>query len=150
MPFDIHIEGVPVGEVSGMGFLSFGDYPQVVGVRGIHKLVAQFLKCMLTPKGTDISDPDYGTDLAEAFQGNIDSSILGQLASRAVTDTVETLREYHTEYIVDDDERIAGADILDVQVDEDAPGVSLTIRVTNIEGTKALFLVSSVEESNGN
>jgi hypothetical protein len=148
MSFDLYLEGIAAADQEQGKFLTFGDYDRHIGVDGIHKLMMRFLKCMLTPKGSDFTDPDYGTDLAALFNTNADTRLIGQVASQAVTDTVGTLRAYDAEYEIDDAERILAAEITDLSIDETGPRVDLVVQITNVEGTQALFLVPAAVANN--
>ena len=148
MTYDIHIEGIPEEQVSGANFLTFGPYAKTVGVRGIHKLVSRFLKCFMTPIGTDLSDEEYGTTLMASFLGNVDSKDLISLASRAVGEATDTLQRYDVEYELEDSERLDSAELEDVIIDTDAASVEWRIRIQNAEGTALLVPVSVVEANN--
>jgi hypothetical protein len=145
MSFDLHIEGVPLSLVSGTRGLTFGDYPVHVGVRGIQKLVDRFLKCFLTPLGSDMSDKDYGTQLAASFGvGNIDSVSIRQLVSLAVQQVEDTLRRYETEYATDTDERIASAQIQQLIPTADNDGFDVYVLISNVAGTTVLLRVQDI------
>jgi hypothetical protein len=59
MSYDLHIEGSDT-TVAGVRFMTFGDYARPQGVQGIQKMVNLFLKCLCTPKGSDLSDKKDG------------------------------------------------------------------------------------------
>jgi len=147
MSYDIHIEGIAEPDVVNSQFMTFGNYPKVVGVRGIHKLVARFLKCFMTPLGSDISDPDYGTSLMLSLVGNVDSRTLHSLAARAVTEAVDSIQRYDAEYNRDDDERLFDVEIQSINIDRDNPAVVFYLELKNVEGTTALVTVPMVEGS---
>lgn len=147
MPYDIHLEGIPESQVTNAEFLTFGPYDKSVGVRGVHKLVSRFLKCFMTPIGSDLADEDYGTTLMSSFLGNIDSKDLVGLASRAVGEAVDTLQRYDSEYALDDDERLHSAELQDVFVDTTTQAIEIHIRIQNVAGTALLIPVSVVEEN---
>ena len=141
MSFDIHFEGLPQGQTRGFEFLTFGDYPRHVGIRGIQKLVNRVIKCMMTPKGSDISDTEYGTNLMQAFQGNVQPTTLTELATMAVRDTELKIREYDSQKASPTDERLADIEIDNVIVDPGGTGVELRIIVRNAAGTRALSAI---------
>lgn len=148
MSYDIHIEGITAGsdDFKGTAFLTFGTYKgnSTVGVRGVHKLVTRFIKCFMTPKGSDLSDPDYGTSLLAAFLSNVRVSFAAQLASQSVQEAFDILREYDTEYDLDDSERISSVDIQDIVVDETGLGVDIKLYIQNISGEECLFTVQGI------
>jgi len=154
MSYDIHIEGITEDsdDYRGIAFLSFGNYEGSVatGVRGVHKLVSRFIKCFMTPKGSDLSDPNYGTSLMAAFLSNVRMSFAAQLASQSVQEAFDILREYDTEYDLDDSERIGSVDIQDVYVDSSGLGVDIKLYIQNISGEEALFTIQGITgSSNG-
>jgi len=146
MGFDIYIEGMTPSTDTGSGiaFMTFGNYRYPLAVRGIYKLVMRFTKCFMTPKGSDLSDPEYGTTLMSLFNGNLDPGTLAQLATQAVQEASETLGRYDVEYELDDDERLGGVSVDDLLVDESAPGVEIRLSIYNVDGTKALFSIPSL------
>lgn len=146
MSFDVHIEGIGKEDVVNSQFVTFGPYEKHVGVRGIQKLIARFLKCFMTPLGSDISDPDYGTSLLTSFLGNVDPASLRSLATQAVTEATGSLQRYDAEVDRDDDERLQDVEVNDIIVLEDGTGVVLYVTLRNVEGTAALMTVPMVEE----
>ena len=147
MSYDMHIEGIGEEAVRNAQFMTFGNYTKHVAVRGVHKLIVRFLKCFMTPKGTDLSDPEYGTTLMASFLGNVDPRTLRSLASRAVGEAEDVLRAYDSEYDRDDDERLFAVEIQDVQIDEPNAGVVLYLRIQNVTGTVALVTIPMIEET---
>lgn len=152
MAYDIHIEGLTAedDDLKGIAFLTFGNYNgnSTVGVRGIHKLVTRFTKCFMTPKGSDLSDPEYGTSLMAAFLSNVRMDFAAQLASQSVQEAFDILREYDIDYDLDDDERISSVDIQNIAVDESGLGVDLTLYIQNVSGEEALFTIQGLTGNN--
>jgi len=144
--FDIHFEGVPQEELTGIQGLTFGAYSKSIGVRGVQKMVNRFLKCMLTSLGTDLSDPDYGTPLASAFLGNVDRGTLVTLARRSVIAAEAKVKEYDAEYALNDEERLSVARIDDVYTDDSLNGVFLTITLKNVAGVSVKVLLPQIME----
>ena len=143
MPYDIHIEGVAAADVTGIRFLTFGNSGDPVAVRGIQKMVDRYLKCILTPRGSDISDKDYGTDLMNAFASSIDASTVYQLAVMAATDAESTIKKYDTERAAPADERLAAASVENVTVNVERDGFDMTILLRNSAGTTVLASVNA-------
>jgi hypothetical protein len=144
--FDLHFESLPVSEVQGSRCLTFGNYKKSLGVRGIQKMVNRFTKCMLTPIGSDLSDPDYGTPLASAFLGNVDARTVHSLAVRSVTAAESKVREYDTEYEVPDTERLAQVRINGIYIDESGLGVLLDLTLKNAAGTAVQAMLTQIVE----
>jgi hypothetical protein len=138
MSYDLHLEKTPNN--LKLELLSFGEYPQALGVRGLHKLVTRFIKCFFTPKGSDLSDVNYGTTLMQFFGGSGNPRDFAMLAAQAVNETVEKLREYDSLYTLDDDERMLSAELLNVVPTTDGDGVDVYVSVRNVEGSTAKFV----------
>lgn len=144
--FDIHFEGVPRDELNGIQGLTFGPYARSVGVRGAQKMVNRFVKCLLTALGSDLSDPDYGTPLAEAFLGNVDRATLHTLAVQSVVAAEAKVKEYDSEYALNDEERLASVRVDDVVISEASDGVVLTLTLKNVAGVAVKVLVPQIAE----
>jgi hypothetical protein len=152
MAYDLYIEGLTeqTDNFKGRAFLTFGNYNHnsTVGVRGIYKLVSRFTKCFMTPKGSDLSDPEYGTSLLAAFLSNVRVSFAAQLASQSVQEAFDILREYDIEYDLDDDERISSVDIQNIYVDESGLGIELYLLIQNVSGQEATFTIPGIMGNN--
>ena len=140
MSLDVYLQGV-AGATRGE-CVSFGDQGSPTGVRGPNKLVSRFLKCLLTLKGSSLLDVDYGTYFPQLIGGNVDRFSVSQLVSEAVVDASEKLKEYQAEYALDDDEALDDVEILDIQWGTDGSGVSVRLRVNNVAGETATFIIT--------
>lgn len=145
--YDIHLESVTPSKVQGIKCLSFGDYPRVVGVSGIYKMVNRFVKCLMTPLGSDLSDLNYGTQLMASFLGNVDTKNIFPLVAQGVAAAQDTIIAYDSAAGLPDDERLASADVQDISVDPTNTGVVFTVVLSNIAGTKTQIQISSLLNS---
>jgi hypothetical protein len=141
--FDVHIEGVPAAQVKSIRCVTFGSYGRVLGVKGIQKMIDRFLKCFMTPLGTDISDPSYGTILATSFLGNINSGDLYSIALQSVSAAQQKIQEYDSYGNAEDDERLSSAQIDNIAVEQSSGAVQITLRLTNAAGTVVKTQMSS-------
>jgi len=151
MSYDIHFESVQQqgGTVTDFHVLTFGDYPQTVRIDGIQKLVNRFLKCLMTPAGTDLSDPRYGTGLMTMFLGNVDQNTIGQVVTLSVNAAVKTIQDYDLANAAPDTERLMTASIERLDFDSTSPGFDLYLRLTNVAGTTVILLVPDMKEFTG-
>jgi len=152
MPYDIHIEGVPTDQIHNEKFLWFGRFEgrDMLAVKGIQKMVDRFLKCIMTPAGTDISDLDYGTQLTGLFLGNLDSASLRQMVTLSVNQAEEQIRKYDVINGALEDERLVGATIESLTMDAANNGFDLTVLLQNSAGTTVrVLLPNMVEVLNG-
>lgn len=143
--FDMYIQGIPISEYEQGRFLGFGQDP-AIAARGIHKMVSRFIMCMFTPKGSNLSDAEYGTTLASALGGTFDPTTLHTLAVESVNDAVSKIQEYDSEYDLDDDERLASAELITLALDEEAPGIRFRVRLKNAAGTTVSAYLASAAE----
>jgi len=146
MSYDIHIEGVAVGITEGFKFVTFGPYPTPIAVQGMQKMVDRFLKCLCTPKGSDITDLGYGTTLLASLGGNVDAGSLQQLAYLAVQEAEEKIREYDVSNGVLPSERLSGAQIDDIAANTTGNNVDIFLLLRNAEGTTVRVLVPQYEQ----
>jgi len=141
MPFDIHIEGV--ANPQGSRAVTFGDYSGAVGVSGVQLMVNRFLKCFLTPKGSDIGDLDYGTSLAAALGGNVDARFAEQLAATAVSEAEDKLREYDISEDFEPDARLAKAQLQSIVLAVGNSQIDIYVRLYSASGAVVDALMSS-------
>ena len=141
MSYDIHIEGVEVSEIKGSRFMSFGPYPTPWGVKGLQKMINRYVKCLCTPKGTDISDRDYGTQLLSLFLGNIDSRTVLQLAESAVAEAQSTIQAYDVDNGAEDDERLASVSVEQLGANTEGTGYTMSLLLRNVAGTTVRVMV---------
>lgn len=138
MSYDLHIENSPSS--LKLEFLSFGDYAEVLAVRGLSKLVSRFTKCFFTPLGSDLSDPTYGTTLMQYVGSSGDTRDFAMLAAQAVNETVEKLREYDSLYTLEDSERLMTAELLQIVPTSEGDGVDIYVSIRSIDGASAKFV----------
>lgn len=143
MSFDIHIESLG-DDAKGHRFLTFGDYPRHVGVKGIQKLVNRFIMCLFTPVGSHLSDRNYGTGLAAALAGNTEHDVLSDLVTLSVSDTEDKLKELDVENGPPDDERLSVLRLTDFQVDLSTRSVTMWVEIRNVAGTTVKILVPAL------
>lgn len=144
--YDVHFEGVPRNELNSIQGLTFGPYTRSVGVRGAQKMVNRFVKCMLTALGSDLSDPDYGTSLADALLGNVEKGTLRTIALQSVVAAEAKVKEYDSEYALNDEERLASVQVEDVVINEASGGIVLTLTLKNVAGVAVQVLVPQIAE----
>lgn len=70
--YDFHFQGVSEENLTGFKFFTRG-FDRTVAVRGINKLMNLWLKIFLTPKGSDPTNLERGTEVPNLFGSNITS-----------------------------------------------------------------------------
>lgn len=130
--YDVNIQIVPAAQYDGMGFYSFGQ-KRSLGVRGINKLVNVFAKYLLTPVGTNSVDLTEGTQLANLIGSNVVLADAQEILQVSVSATVAAIVASQTlQGSVPDDERLAGAEITQFILIEEAPGFAAQILIRNV------------------
>lgn len=135
MSFDIHFEGIGPLLPASPRFLTFGDYPRTLAVRGVQKMVNKFIKCLCTPVGTDLGDRAYGTRLMSLFLGNVSAAQARPLVVLAINEAAKTVQGYDVVNAPDSDERLSSAVLETFTVDEENNGFTLTVLLKNAAGT---------------
>lgn len=117
--------------------------PNPATVIGMQKLIQQFIKLLLTTKGSDIFEPTIGGDLQQFVgtnfaPGNV-SSLVAQVTVRVMTVGVNmSLRQ--TIAGVPPNERLSDVQVLGVSVDPDDPTImSLSLKLNTFGGRSAQF-----------
>jgi hypothetical protein len=142
--YDVHIETLNEDQVAGVKFLTFGDYKKSLGVKGFQKMVNRFIKCLMTPLGTDLSDKEYGTILADSLGNNVDPGAAYSLVAQSVVAAENKIQEYDTLYEFPDDERLGSVQVDNVVTDPSSFGVLITLRLRNVAGTVATITISQL------
>lgn len=139
--FDIHFGALPVDEQkTTFKFVGFGEVS--VGVKGIQYLVNAFAKCMLTPRGSDPVDLDYGTDFTGLIGSNISPSDARDITVIAIDQCVEQLSRFQsTDDTLTATERIRNAELIRFVEDASAPGFSAYVQIRNQAGERRLLQV---------
>jgi len=68
--YDFYFQSKKPEDVLGFKFFTAG-FSRTVAVRGVWKLTCQWLKCFMTPKGSDPTEPEYGTEFSRLIGTNI-------------------------------------------------------------------------------
>lgn len=139
--YDIHFQILPEEEqisdrVFGFGFVS------AVGVRGPQKLINRWLKCLMTPQGSDPFSPTYGTGFANLIGSNI-SSIQDVLdaVSVFIQACSDQIRAFDRLTFTPADERLQNAAILQVVTRPD--GFDIWVGITNAAGLQTPVVLPS-------
>ena len=139
--YDIHFQILPADEQVSARVFGFG-FVSAVGVRGPQKLINRWLKCLMTPQGSDSFSPTYGTGFANLIGSNI-SSIQDVLDAVSVFIQAcnEQVRSFDRSAFTPADERLQNAAILRVNVLDD--GFEIWISITNAAGLQTPVVLPS-------
>ena len=138
--YDIFIEPLPRAKQTAGRIFTF-SYAKTVGIKGPRKLAMRFLKCLLTPKGSDLMDSEYGTifpDLINSNYGDI-NDVLGQIRM-AVSDCADQVKALDESAGLPSRERLSSATITKSQA-TDTDGVDVYVTLTNQAGERLVTLL---------
>lgn len=141
-PYDIHYQILPIEQQTSERVFGFG-FVSAVGVRGPQKLINRWLKCFMTPQGSDPFSPAYGTSFPDLIGSNIQStSDVIDVVSLAIQDCNEQIRAFETTNLTPTEERLGSATILQILEDGD-DGFQIWIGITNAAGLQTPVLLPS-------
>jgi len=138
--FDIHIQTLPQAEQKDtFKFMSWG-YVGSVGVKGLQMLINNWLKCFLTPRGSDPTDLAYGTVFTNMIGSNIrpqDARDVTLLAISQCNAQIVTFQKGDT--TLTSTERLGSATLTGFTIDNSAPGFSAVVEIRNQAGERLAF-----------
>ena len=122
--YDIYYGVVPDSQVNGVRVFTF-TYASAKGISGFQKTVNQWTKCLMTKRGSVISNPSYGTLFADLFNSNtFNVSDVRDRVLVAVEDATAQMRGFQrlqTSTVLTNDEKLATGTLLGVsQLDPSA------------------------------
>lgn len=140
--YDVHYQLLPVAEQSSERVFGFG-FAAAVGVRGPQKLINRWLKCLMTPQGSDPFNPAYGTGFGALIGSNIQSiADVMDVVTLSVQECNRQVREFDKTNFPPADERLQSATILKI-VPTGADGFDVWIGITNAAGLQTPVLLPS-------
>lgn len=112
--FDVHFQIRTAADSNGEKLFTFA-YASAKGVRGFQKTINQWLKCLLTPKGSDITAKTYGTAFADLLGTNtFSTSDVSERVVLAVEDATAQILAYQraqSAASLPNEERLASASV---------------------------------------
>ncbi len=147
--FDLHFQALTEEEQKNtFKFLTFGK-PQAVGVKGLHMLVNHWVKCFLTPKGSDPSSLGYGTEFTRLIGSSVsvhDARDVCLIAIENCNDQMAAMQTSDT--TLTPSERLGTARLLRFVPDNASPGFALYVEIKN-QANERLILQLPGALSNG-
>lgn len=130
--FDIHFQALPTADqVATYKFVSFGFSP-TIAVKGFQMLLNQWAKCLLTPRGSDPTDLEYGTDFTKLIGSNLDLQDARDVAAISIiTCNTQIFRAQANDDSLTGSERLASAEIVKFVEDPSAPGFDVYVEIKN-------------------
>ena len=133
MAYDIHIQPISADQVIGHHAFSFG-FTAALKVEGLQSLVNRWVRMFMTPKGSDITDDNAGTEFAALIGGNIppgDQDFV-DIITLSMEDTNEQVKQQDLDGEYPSDEQLANAELLRFNRPT-ADAVEFWVTIKNIE-----------------
>jgi hypothetical protein len=130
--YDIHFQALTVEEQTNtFKFVGF-TYNPTIGVTGFQMLINQWLKCLLTPQGSDPTDLNYGTGFTGMIGSNLPLADARDVCSMAIESCNEQVFAFQsTDSTLTSAERLATATITQFIPQPSAPGFDLYVELKN-------------------
>jgi hypothetical protein len=142
--FDMHIQTLPEAEQKAtFKFMSWG-FESTLGVKGFQMLINIWLKCFLTPRGSDPISLTYGTDFTKMIGSNLraqDARDVVILSIESCNTQINTFQKTDTSLTAT--ERLGSAVLTNFVIDNTAPGFTATVEIKNQAGERLVFNLPS-------
>jgi hypothetical protein len=138
--FDIHFQALTEAEqLNTFKFVGW-TYNPAIAVKGFQMLINQWLLCFLTPRGSDPTDLQRGTDFTKLIGSNLPL----QDAQDVVNIAIDNCNDQVGAFQIDDNtlnptERLASAAIVNFIENTSAPGFSVYIELKNQAGERLIL-----------
>lgn len=141
--YDIHFQPVmPPEDQFGYKVFTFG-FKAALGISGAQALVNRWTKTFITPKGSDLLHPSYGTEFGNLPGSNIlgDFGMLQDVVVMAIEDANEQVHAQESEYgiILDDNEMLDSAAFGWLSPTAGKDGFHVGIIINNMAGQSLPF-----------
>ncbi len=138
--YDVHFQLLPSADQLSERVFGFG-YVSAVGVRGPQKLINRWVKCLMTPQGSDPFDPKYGTGFSKLIGSNIiNITDVMDAVALFIEECSAQVRAAEKAAFTPVDERLQSAAILRI-VETGADGFEIWIGITNAAGQQTPVLL---------
>lgn len=140
--FDIFVNLLPEAEQRDtFKFLSFG-FTETLGVKGFQMLINSWLKCLLTTKGSDPSNINYGTSFMHLLGSNVDIASARDVVILNIEQCNEQIIAFQDkDTTLTTTERLASANLINFEERPDDPGFHAYIEIQNQAGERLQFLL---------
>jgi hypothetical protein len=134
--YDIHFQLVPDNEqlYAGGRVFTFG-FTSALGVKGPQKLVNRWIKCLFTPKGSDLLDSQYGTAFPDLIGSNVSAyQDFADGAALCINDCSNQITAFDQLQFPPDNERLDSANLTSI-VARDGDGFDVYVTIKNVAGS---------------
>lgn len=144
MKYDTYFEFTPVEvqQTRGGSVVQLG-FSKSVGISGFQKTINKWIKALLTERGTDVLDREYGTDFVRLIGSNVTSqsdiqTIIEDSVNKATDDVKRHQRQYPPE---NDNEAFSDAVIQSIVFSSDSTRIDVAVLIENVAGTTLRTLI---------
>jgi len=118
-----------------------GGFQKSRRISGLDKMAQRWLLIFLTPRGSDIYDPSYGTDFHLVKESAVnDESYIQNLINASISDTNEALSAYQqTEGELRESEEFYTAELQDIIFSKERQSVDVYIKIVNSQGDSRIL-----------
>lgn len=104
---------MPSEDIFGYKTFTFG-FTAALKIRGPQSLVNRWAKTFMTPKGSDLLHPDYGTEFGDLAGSNVvsDYTALQDNAIMSIDDASDQVREQDAVSLLDANESLESAELI--------------------------------------
>lgn len=133
--YDVHTELLDPDEQRSTGkYFGFG-YKAAVAVRGPQKMINRWLKCLMTPKGTDAHDRNYGTGFTNLIGANVGNEIEAMEAvALFIDDCNQQIKAFDTANMPPAEERLESATLAQFVELPEGDGFQVYVYIRNVAG----------------
>jgi hypothetical protein len=144
--YDLYIQGVPANEIVGFRFLT-RRFNRTAGVRGMDKLVIKWMHVLLTPKGTDPTNLDRGTEFTRLVGSNIVSANdVRDVVVLSIQECNNQIFDIQRRVTADSDETLRNA-VLATFSQTAADRFDVTVNLTNVAGQSLAVPIPNLMEA---
>ena len=138
--FDIHIQTLPEADQRDtFKFMSFG-FEGGVGIKGFQLFIKQWVKCLLTQRGSDPGALDYGTNFTGLMASNVPLLDARDVVVLAVDECNDQIQQFNRANVtLSPSERLASAQITDFVDKPSDPGFEVFIEIKNQANERLTF-----------
>lgn len=135
--FDIHFQALTAQEQADtFKFVGF-TYNPAIGVSGFQMLINHWLKCFLTPRGTDPTDASYGTEFTNLVGSNVAVADAQDVVRIAIDECNTQVAAFQTnDTTLVPRERLASAVLTRFIPQPSAPGFDVYVELRNQAGER--------------
>jgi hypothetical protein len=142
--YDIYFQLVPASEQSGVSkFFTFG-FKSAIGVKGPQKLINRWLKCLMTPQGSDPFNASVGTGFSDligsniyGFQDVLDAVVL------FIQDCNDQIFTWDRLYLPPEDEMLLSASLVKLEP-RGSDGFDAWVQIRNVAGIVVTLTLPSI------